>query len=98
MVAQLQVYHLVYNIIIGENISICPRLSHGYELVYAVIYQRVNKSVFFKNLPLSFSFAESTIFRLKLNCKTFFAVILNGICLLALNIRVNTLRKLKLQL
>ena len=43
----------------------------------------------FKNLPLSFSFAESAVLRLEVNCKTFFVVILNGICLLALNIRVN---------
>ena len=47
----------------------------------------------FKNLPLSFSFAESTVLRLQVNCKTFSLVILNGICLLALNIRVKTLRE-----
>ena len=47
--------------------------------------------MFFKNLPLSFSFAESTVLRLQENCKTFFVVILNGICLLAL--RVKTLRE-----
>ena len=32
----------------------------------------------FKNLPLSFAFAESTVLRFKVNCKTFFVVILNG--------------------
>ena len=48
-------------------------------------------SMLFKNLPLSFSFAESTVLRRQLNCKTFFVVILNGICLLTLNIRVKTL-------
>ena len=46
-----------------------------------------------KNLPWSYSFAESTVLRLKVNCRTFFVVILNGICLLDLNIRVNTLRE-----
>ena len=43
--------------------------------------------------PFEFSFAESTVLRLQVNCKTFFVVILNGICLLALNIRVKTLRE-----
>ena len=47
----------------------------------------------FKNLPLNFFFAETTILRLKVNCKTSFVVILNGICVPALNIRVNTLRE-----
>ena len=48
----------------------------------------------FKNLPLSFSFAESTVLRLKVDCKPFFfVVILNGICLLTLNIKVNTLKE-----
>ena len=63
--------------------------------MYAAICPRVNKScsMFFKNLPLSFSFAESTVLRLQVNCKTFFVVILNGICQLALNIRVKTLRE-----
>ena len=46
----------------------------------------------FKYLPLSFSFAESTVLHVKVNCKNIF-VILNGICLLALNIRVNNLRE-----
>ena len=41
--------------------------------------------MFFKNLPLSFSFAESSVLRLQVNCKTFFVAILNDICLLALN-------------
>ena len=65
--------------------------------MYGAICPRVNKScsMFFKNLPLSFSFAESTVLRPQVNCKTFFVVILNGICLLALNIRVKTLRELK---
>ena len=36
--------------------------------------------------PFEFSLAESTVLRLQVNCKTFFVVILNGICLLALNI------------
>ena len=49
--------------------------------------------MFFKNLPLSFSVAESTVLRLQVDCKTFFVVIVNGICLLALNIRVKTLRE-----
>ena len=49
--------------------------------------------MFFQNLPLSFSFAESTVLCLQVNCKTLFVVILNGICLLALNIRVRTLRE-----
>ena len=55
--------------------------------MYGDICPRVNKScsMFFKNLPLSFSFAESTVLRPQVNCKTFFVVILNGICLLALN-------------
>ena len=35
-------------------------------------------SMFFKNLLLSFSFAESTVLRLQVKCKTFFVVILNG--------------------
>ena len=43
--------------------------------------------------PFEFSFAESTVLRLQVNCKTFFVVIVNGICLLALNIRVKTLRE-----
>ena len=43
--------------------------------------------------PLSFSLAESTVLRLQINYKTFFVVILNGICLLAVNIRVKTLRE-----
>ena len=75
--------------------SICLRLSHRYEFMYAAIFPCVNKpcSMFFKNLPLNFSFAESTVLRLQLNCKTFFVVILNGICLPALNIRVKTLRE-----
>ena len=47
----------------------------------------------FKNLPLSFSFAGSTVIRHKVNCKTVFVVILNGVCLFAVNIRVNTLRE-----
>ena len=33
----------------------------------------------------NFPFAESTVLRLKVNCKTVFVVILNGVCLLALN-------------
>ena len=37
----------------GENISICLRLSHRYELVYAVIYQLIKISVFQK---LAFEF------------------------------------------
>ena len=45
----------------------------------------------FKNLPLSFAFAESTVLRFKVNCKTFFVVILNGVCLLVLNIRGKTI-------
>ena len=71
------------------------RLSHRSEFMYAAICPRVNKScsMFFKNLPLSFSFAESTVLRLQVNCKTFFVVIASGICLLALNIRVKTLRE-----
>ena len=75
--------------------SICHRLSHRYEFIYAAICPRVNKPcfMFFKNLPLSFSFAESTALRLQVNCKTFFVVILNGICVLAINIRVKTLRE-----
>ena len=47
----------------------------------------------FKNLPLSFAFAESTVLRFKVNLQTFFVVILNGVCLLVLNIRANTLRE-----
>ena len=43
--------------------------------------------------PMSFSFAESTVLRLQVNWKTFFVVIMNDICLLALNIRVKTLRE-----
>ena len=43
--------------------------------------------------PMSFSFAELTVLRLQVNCKTFFVVIMNDICLLALNIRVATLRE-----
>ena len=68
--------------------------------MYAVICQRVNKSseiMPFKNLPLSFSFAESTVLRLRVNCKAFFDVILNGICLLALNIGVNALSRSRLE-
>ena len=63
--------------------------------MYAAICPRVHKSssMFFKNLPLSFSFAESTVLRLQVNCETFFVVILKGICLLALNIREKTLRE-----
>ena len=41
--------------------------------------------MFFKTLPLSFSFAESTVLRLQVDWKTFFVVIVNGICLLSLN-------------
>ena len=47
----------------------------------------------FQKLAFEFSFAESTVLRLQENCKTFFVVILNGTCLLALNIRVKTLRE-----
>ena len=63
--------------------------------MYAAIYPRVNKScsMFFKKFPLSFSFAESIVLGLQVNCKTFFVVILNGICLFALNIRVKTFRE-----
>ena len=69
-------------------------MSHRYEFMHAAICPRINKSCskFFNNLSLSFSFAESTVLRLQVNCKTFFVVIVNGICLLALNIRVKTLR------
>ena len=61
--------------------------------MYAVISSR-KQIMFFKNLPLNFFFAETTILRLKVNCKTSFVVILNDICVLALNIRVNTLKEL----
>ena len=47
----------------------------------------------FQKLAFEFSFAESTVLRLQENYKTFFVVILNGTCLLALNIRVKTLRE-----
>ena len=47
----------------------------------------------FQKLAFEFSFAESTVLSLQENCKTFFVVILNGTCLLALNIRVKTLRE-----
>ena len=91
------VYHFFYNIIKREKhyISIFVRLSHRSEFMYAAICPRVNKScsMFYKNLPLSFSFAESAVLRLQVNCKTFFVVIVNSICLLALNIRVKTLRE-----
>ena len=85
------VYHFVYNIIKRENISICLRLSHRYCRqvdMFAVIFPCINKHAFQK-LAFDFFFAESTVLRLRVNCKTFFAVILNGICLLALNVRVN---------
>ena len=58
---------------------------------YAVICPRVNKTMPFKNLPLNFFCAETTVLRVKVNFKTFYVVILNGICVLGLNIRVNTL-------
>ena len=41
------VYHFFYNIIKGENISICLRLSQSsvwYKMMYAVICPRVNKT------------------------------------------------------
>ena len=50
------------------------------------------QSMPFKNLPLSFSFAESTVLRLEVNCETVF-VIPNSVCLLAVDIGVNTLRE-----
>ena len=70
-----------------------PTLARGG--VGVSIDKCINKScsMFFKNLNLSFSFAESAVLRLQVNCKTFFVVIVNGICLLALNIRVKTLRE-----
>ena len=46
-----------------------------------------------KNLPLHLFFAETTVLRLKVNCHTFFVVILNGIFVLAVDIKVNTLRE-----
>ena len=46
-----------------------------------------------KNLPLNLFFAEPTVLLLKVNCKTFLVVILDGICVLALNSRVNSLRE-----
>ena len=60
------------------------------ELVYAVIFpRRVNKSC------LSYLFfTETTVLRLTVNYKTFIVVILNDICVLALNdlnVTVNTL-------
>ena len=50
----------------------------------------------FQKLAFEFSFAEPTVLRLQENCKTFFVVILNGTCLLALNIRVNMTRFIRL--
>ena len=47
----------------------------------------------FKNLPLNLFFAETTFLGLKVNRKTFFVVILNGIFELAFNIRVFSLRE-----
>ena len=56
-------------------------------VLYAVICQCLIKQIMpFKNLPLNFFFAEAAILCLLVKCKTFFVVILNGICVLALNI------------
>ena len=88
-------YHFFYNLIKRENISICLLLSRRYcnEVTFAtIICPCVNTSPF-KNLPLNFFFVEAAVLRLKVNCKTFFVVILNEICVLALNIRVNSLRE-----
>ena len=45
--------------------------------------------------PKIISYEKCTVLRLKVNCKQFFVVILNGICLLTLNIKVNNLKENK---
>ena len=42
-------------------------------------------------MPFKFIFIETTVLRLTVNYKTFIVVILNDICVLALNVTVNTL-------
>ena len=62
------------------------RLSHRYcRLIDVCCHLPARKRITpFKNLLFNFFFAESTVLRLKVNCNTFFVVILNGICVLAL--------------